>query len=193
VTDKFHEYLYGSKFEVKTDNNPLTYIFDKAKFDAVDHRWVASLSNYNFNLNYRAGKANGDADPLSIIQPETKQMFHNAIKAVCSACVISASNPCIETVLLTQNVNIDDSLVSDVDISAIDWYEEQNADADIRRVKTLFSDWAQTYKIFICLIIPTTFSFDAGSNVTSEKCIIFEDPASKGNVVGMIRQMTTPF
>jgi hypothetical protein len=26
--------------------------------------------------------------------------------------------------------------------------------------------------------------------VTSEKCIIFEDPASKGNVVGMIRQMT---
>ena len=26
VTDKFHEYLYGSKFEVKTDNNPLTYL-----------------------------------------------------------------------------------------------------------------------------------------------------------------------
>jgi hypothetical protein len=25
--------------------------------------------------------------------------------------------------------------------------------------------------------------------VTSEKCIIFEDPAPKGNVVGMIRQM----
>jgi hypothetical protein len=146
VADKFHEYLYGSKFEVKTDNNPLTYIFDKAKLDAVGHRWVASLSNYNFNLTYRAGKANGDADPLSIIQPETKQMFHNAIKAVCSACVISASNPCIETVLLTQNVNIDDSLVSDVDISAIDWHEEQNADPDIRRVKTLFSDWAQTYK-----------------------------------------------
>jgi hypothetical protein len=54
---------------------------------------MASLSNYNFNLTYRAGKANGDADPLSRIQPETKQMFHDAIKAVCSACVISASNP----------------------------------------------------------------------------------------------------
>ena len=26
VTDKFHEYLYDSKFEVKTDNNPLTYL-----------------------------------------------------------------------------------------------------------------------------------------------------------------------
>jgi hypothetical protein len=52
--------------------------------------------------------------------------------------VISASNSCIETVLLTQNVNIDDSLVSDVDISAIDWHEELNADPDIRRVKALF-------------------------------------------------------
>jgi hypothetical protein len=47
--------------------------------------------------------------------------------------------------------------------------------------------------IFICLIIPTTFPFDAGSNVRSEIFIIFEDPASKGNVVGMIRQMTTAF
>ena len=40
-------------------------------------------------------------------------------------------------VLLTQNVSIDDSLVSDVDTSAIDWHAEQNADPDIRRVKTL--------------------------------------------------------
>jgi hypothetical protein len=61
-----------------TDINPLTYIFDKAKLDAVGHRLVASLSNYNFNLTYRAGKANGDADSLSRIQPETKQMFHDA-------------------------------------------------------------------------------------------------------------------
>ena len=26
VTDCFHEYLRGSKFDVYTDNNPLTYI-----------------------------------------------------------------------------------------------------------------------------------------------------------------------
>ena len=72
VTDNFHEYLYGSKFEVNMDNNPLTYVFNKAKLNAVGHRWVASLSNYDFNLTYRAGKDNGDADLLSRIQPETK-------------------------------------------------------------------------------------------------------------------------
>jgi hypothetical protein len=77
---------------------------------------TASIGNYSVNATlFLIGKANGDADPLSRIQPETKRMFHDAIKEVCSACVISASNPCIETVLLTQNVNIDDSFFSDVD------------------------------------------------------------------------------
>ena len=47
--------------------------------------------------------------------------------------------------------------------------------------------------VVICLTIQTTFPFDAGSSVTSKKCIIFEDPASKENVVGMIKQMTTAF
>ena len=72
-------------------------------------------------------------------------MFHDAIKAVSSACVVPASNACIETVLLTQNVSIDDSLVFDVDISVIHWHEELNADPDIRS-QNPFADWAQAYK-----------------------------------------------
>jgi hypothetical protein len=85
--------------------------------------------------------------------------------------------------------------------------------------------------VVICLIIPTTFPFDAGSRVDNVRhtsrfflmldpgwttyviypCIVFYagsrvenirhtsgyffmlDPASKGNIVGMIRQMTTAF
>ena len=31
VTDKFHEYLYSSEFQVYTDNNPLTYVLTTAK------------------------------------------------------------------------------------------------------------------------------------------------------------------
>ena len=31
ITDKFHEYLYGSQFQVYTDNNPLTYVLTTAK------------------------------------------------------------------------------------------------------------------------------------------------------------------
>ena len=53
VVKKIHEYLYGSTFDVYTDNNPLTYMLTTAKLDAASHCWVASLANYNFQLYYR--------------------------------------------------------------------------------------------------------------------------------------------
>ena len=65
VIEKFHEYLYGSTFDVHVDNNPLTYVLTTTKVDAASHCWVTSLANYNFRLHYRAGKANRDADALS--------------------------------------------------------------------------------------------------------------------------------
>ena len=52
ITDRFHEYLYGGTFEVHTDNNPLTYILMTAKLDAIGQRWIASLANYNFTIQY---------------------------------------------------------------------------------------------------------------------------------------------
>ena len=67
VTDQFHEYLYRSpKFDVFTDNNPLTYILMTAKLDATGHRWIANLGPYHFDLHYKPGKKN-PADPLSRI------------------------------------------------------------------------------------------------------------------------------
>ena len=65
VCDRFHEYLYGGKFEVFTDNNPLTYILTTAKLDATGQRWVANLANYTFSIKYKSGKSNVDADALS--------------------------------------------------------------------------------------------------------------------------------
>ena len=51
--------------------------------------------------------------------------------------------------------------------------------------------------VVICLIIPTTFPFDAGSKVDNVRhtsgYFFMLDIASKGNIVGMIRQMTTVF
>ncbi len=38
VTEKFNDYLYGNKFTVLTDNNPLTYVLTTAKLDATGHR-----------------------------------------------------------------------------------------------------------------------------------------------------------
>ena len=54
-------------FDVYTDNSPLTYILTTAKLDAMGHRWVAGLDNYNFHIHYKVGKSNVEADALSQI------------------------------------------------------------------------------------------------------------------------------
>ena len=125
VTDKFHDYLCGNRFEVKTDNNPLTYVMNKAKLDATSHRWVASLADYNFSITYRSGKSNVDADVLSRIIPENR-IKSEVVKAVCTSMVFS-ENPGAESVLLAQNV---DSVESDdvdgsIDLCYINWVDEQ--------------------------------------------------------------------
>lgn len=65
VVEKFCDYLYGSPFTVITDSNPLTYILTTAKLDATSYRWLSALSSFEFQLQYRAGKQNLDADGLS--------------------------------------------------------------------------------------------------------------------------------
>ena len=66
ITEQFKDYLYyAPKFTVYTDNNPLTYVLTSAKLNATGLRWIGELADYNFNIRYRPGKANVDADTLS--------------------------------------------------------------------------------------------------------------------------------
>ena len=66
VTKQFHHYLYGAPhFTVTTDHNPLTYVQTSAKLDAVGHRWMAELGTYNFDVSYKPGRWNSNADALS--------------------------------------------------------------------------------------------------------------------------------
>lgn len=65
VTSKFHDHLYGRKFSVLTDNNPLKYVMSTAKLDAIGQRWVSQLSTFDFDVQYRRGRDNSNADALS--------------------------------------------------------------------------------------------------------------------------------
>ena len=96
ITEQFHEYLspYGknrNEFVVRTDNNPLTYIFSSANLNAAGQRWVAHLTSYNFSLEYQKGKDNTVADFLSRmndrlpdeeVQEYLNQIPHPGVKAV---------------------------------------------------------------------------------------------------------------
>ena len=66
----FHDNLYGCKFEVVTDNNPLTNIFTKAKLDVTCQRWVAELS-MTFPSSIEVARKDGNADGLSRIPEGT--------------------------------------------------------------------------------------------------------------------------
>ncbi|XP_024146840.2 uncharacterized protein LOC112157953 [Oryzias melastigma] len=86
VVEKFHDYLYGARFTVRTDNNPLTYVLTTAKLNAVGHRWLAALATYDFNIQYRPGRHNIDADLLSRQYSNLEQWTdvpQSAIKAIC--------------------------------------------------------------------------------------------------------------
>ena len=64
LTEKFREYLLGQKCIVFTDNNPLSYL-STAKLGATEQRWAAQLAIFDYELKYRSGKSNGNADALS--------------------------------------------------------------------------------------------------------------------------------
>ena len=64
VTDTFRSYLLESKFTVYTDNSPLKYL-QTAKLGAVGQRWASQLALFKFEIIYRSGKSNANADALS--------------------------------------------------------------------------------------------------------------------------------
>ncbi len=67
---QFHQYVAGRKFTITTDHRPLLGLLSvKKPIPAVLSprmlRWCLILSAYDYNLEYRKGKENGNADCLS--------------------------------------------------------------------------------------------------------------------------------
>ena len=96
VTEKFRDYLIGGTFVVYTDNNPLSYI-QTAKLGATEMRWVAQLAQFNFQICFRSGKSNTNADVLSRIGFNA-DMVQAVFKEVTSSSMLSDIAPQISEV-----------------------------------------------------------------------------------------------
>ena len=158
VVKKFHEYLYGSTFDMHTNNNLLTYILTTAKLDAASHCWVASLANYNFRLHYWSGKTNIDADALSRVSwPEcmpdnlgtSLKVNAAAIRAIQEAALDQPACP-IEA--YSYNLHVIGAIQDSQQVAQMtldDWRQAQEVDPVlgiiIRRLKagTLDQDWCK--------------------------------------------------
>ena len=83
VTEQFRDYLYyAPEFVVYTDNNPLTYVLTSAKLNATGLRWVGELADFNFEIRYRPGRLNTDADSLSRIPADFKTYMDSCTEKI---------------------------------------------------------------------------------------------------------------
>ena len=135
VADKFKDYLYGQQFTVLTDNNPLTYVLTTAKLDATGHRWLADLATYDFNIKYRPGKNNADADGLSRIPTDTnvrRDIDQEFIRTICSSV---SSIPYVECLAISPDLvkdDIDDATAGTSTSDIIDWKKTQEKDTRLQ-------------------------------------------------------------
>ena len=89
LTDHFKEYLIYQPFVIWTDNNPLTYLFTTPNLNACRHRWVASLTNFNFTIEYQCGRNNAATDALSQVN---ESLNTHEVKAILDETTIGCSN-----------------------------------------------------------------------------------------------------
>ena len=115
-------------------NNLLTYILTSEKLDATGQRRVASLANYDFNIHYRSGKQNIDADALSRIKWQHDDAV--VVKAILARGLnanIMIPQPFEQNTIQCHNIN----LAGAPKISKEEWVKEQSADEDIGPVVKL--------------------------------------------------------
>ena len=114
-----------------------------AKLDATGHRGLASLGICNFQLNYKRGKANGDADGLSRKPQQTVQLYPSAVNAICKAYTVQRNAcPYVRNFIVSQDWHVVESLLSDSqdvppvssEFQDINWSREQLANPNISRV-----------------------------------------------------------
>lgn len=142
ITEKFSDNLKLHRFLVLTDNNPLTYVLASAKLDATTQRWIAALSSYDFEIKYRSGINNADADTMSrlpeLLQKGTlcSKISSESIEAICNAI---PPIPAIETVSCSSdtlnNLDTESSTIQQLNIPYI-----QNHD----RILSFWVDMVQT-------------------------------------------------
>jgi hypothetical protein len=73
---RYHRvYLYGRKFLLYTDHRPLEWLMISETLTGMHVRWALTLQEFDFEMKYRKGFVNMNADGLSRNpQPETEDL-----------------------------------------------------------------------------------------------------------------------
>lgn len=83
ITEQFRDYFYyAPTFVVYTDNNSLTYVLTTEKLNAAGLSWVGELADYPFEIQYKSGKLNTDADRLSRLSADFKEYMDSCSETI---------------------------------------------------------------------------------------------------------------
>lgn len=63
--DVYHPYLYGTKFQVRTDHQALVWLQQHKDHRSKLARWAAKIQEYDFEIKHRPGISSANVDALS--------------------------------------------------------------------------------------------------------------------------------
>jgi hypothetical protein len=86
-------YLLGRRFVLMTDHCGLRHLFDQPKLNARKARWMALLSEFDFEIKHIKGKENRVVDALS----RSIKMIHLAVVITCETDVRKRAKNAQET------------------------------------------------------------------------------------------------
>lgn len=77
ATQQLRPYLFGRRFLIETDHRPLTWLFSIKEPNSKLVRWRLRLQEYDYEIKYKKGVLNGNADALSRVEININEETQN--------------------------------------------------------------------------------------------------------------------
>jgi transposase InsO family protein len=89
AVNHFRPYIYGRKFKIITDHRALTWLFNVKDPGSKLVRWRLKLEEFQYEIIYKSGKSNSNADCLSRIkEKESSAIIENENKNIINSCEV---------------------------------------------------------------------------------------------------------
>ena len=73
---KWHPYLIGRHFKVKTDHDSIKYFLEQRLSSEEQQKWVTKMLGYDFEIIYKKGKKNVVMDAISRKNEDVEELLY---------------------------------------------------------------------------------------------------------------------
>ena len=188
----FRQFLYGSHFEILTDHKPLQYLLTVKEPSAKLIRWQNRLNIYDFNIKYRKGITNANADGLSRLPTEPDEHENEIPEDTIVLCVESYNNeePIIINVIVTETETLHQEQIKDINLEWLFNLKKEAFNKNQQKInlepqnllnkeqKSLYAQWSRIFIIDSKLYRAWTIQKN-GSNTLIFQYIVPEQDRTK--------------